>query len=361
MRFSIIIPLYNKAAYIRKALESVLQQVCTDWELTIVDDESTDGSIEEVLQWVSAHKMQSIEPPYVWKEGPSLNYLYSSSNIVRIVGQANTGVALARNRGVALAEGEYVCFLDADDWWSPNYLEEMEQLIAAYPNAGLYASNYVYYKLGKTHVALDLSTGYINYPQAYLRSSAMPIWTGAVCMPRRVFDEMGGFPVGIRLGEDFLLWAKTAMHYPIAFLNDALAFYNNDVPATFRATRNLHAPEHHMLWHLDGLNEYVGQRRVGKGKMDMPLPSDEDWQRLFDRLRVNGLQDYWLSPTYHEAAAEELRKVDWTQQSRSVVRRYKTPLWMVRVKRRVMYAGSVCKQWLYGLIHTKRKEDGNVL
>lgn len=189
----------------------------------------------------------------------------------------------------------------------------------------------------------------------------MPIWTGAVCMPRRVFDEMGGFPVGIRLGEDFLLWAKTAMHYPIAFLNDALAFYNNDVPATFRATRNLHAPEHHMLWHLDGLNEYVGQRRVGEGEMDMPLPSDDDWQRLFDRLRVNGLQDYWLSPIYHEAAETELHKVDWTQQPRSVVRRYKTPLWMVRVKRRVMYAGSVCKQWLYGLIHTKRKEDGNVL
>lgn len=355
MRFSIIIPLYNKAAYIRKALESVLQQVCTDWELTIVDDESTDGSIEEVLQWVSAHKMQSIEPPYVWKEGPSLNYLYSSSNIVRIVGQANTGVALARNRGVALAEGEYVCFLDADDWWSPNYLEEMEQLIAAYPNAGLYASNYVYYKPGKTHVALDLPTGYINYPQVYLRSSAMPVWTGAVCMPRHIFMEMGGFPVGIRLGEDFLLWAKTAMHYPVAFLNEALAIYNNDVPATLRATRNLHAPEHHILWHLDDLQMFIANNKQPVEAPFQQLPSDDDWQRLFDRLRVNGLLEYWLSPTYQEAAEAELHKVDWSQQPRSVVRRYKTPLWILRAKRRMMYVGSVCKQWLYGFVHTKKR------
>lgn len=355
MRFSIIIPLYNKAAYIRKALESVLQQVCTDWELIIVDDESTDESIEEVLHWTSAHKMQSIETPYVWKEGPSLSFLYSSSNIIRLVGQMNTGVAVARNRGAALADGEYVCFLDADDWWNPNYLEEMAQLVATYPNAGLYASNYVYYKPGKTHVALDLPTGYINYPQAYLRSSAMPVWTGTVCMPRRVFEEMGGFPDGVRLGEDFLLWAKTAMHYPVAFLNKPLAYYNNDVPATLRATRNLHAPEHHMLWQLDDLQAFIVNNKQPVDVPYLQMPSAEDWQRLFDRLRVNGLLDYWLSPAYHEAAEKELSKVNWTHQPSSVVRRYKTPLGALRAERRIKQIGSFCKQKLRG--NVAKNED----
>lgn len=354
MMFSVIIPLYNKESYIREALVSVLQQMCTEWELIIVDDGSTDGSEEVVKEWVAGFKMHRIDSD-VSLEGAQLeSYLYLDYNPIYLVRQTNAGVAAARNRGAELARGEYLCFLDADDWWKPNFLWNMAHLITIHPKAGLYASNYVYYKPGKTHVALDLPTGYINYPQVYLRSSAMPVWTGAVCMPRQVFMEMGGFPVGIRLGEDFLLWAKTAMCYPVAFLNEALAIYNNDVPAILRATRNLHAPEHHMLWHLDDLQMFIVNNKQPVAVPFLQLPFESDWQQLFDRLRVNGLLDYWLSPTYHEAAEAELHKVDWSQQPRSVVRRYKTPLWILRVKRRVMYAGSVCKQWLYGFVHTKK-------
>lgn len=337
INFSIIIPLYNKAAYVQDAVKSVLQQTYTDWELIIVDDGSTDDSVEKVKRCIEEFHMQPIE-------GQSDSYMSVAHTPVYLVRQANAGVAAARNRGAELARSEYLCFLDADDWWNVTFLEEMAHLIATHPQAGLYASNYVYYKPGKTHVALDLPTGYINYPQVYLRSSAMPVWTGAVCMPRQVFMEMGGFPVGIRLGEDFLLWAKTAMHYPVAFLNDALAIYNNDVP-TLRATRNLHAPEHHMLWHLDDLQAFINNKHPVAASY-LQLLSGDDWQRLFDRLRVNGLKDYWLSPTYHEAAAEELRKVDWSRQPRSVVRKYKMPLWLLRAQRRVMHIGSVCKQYL---------------
>ena len=176
----------------------------------------------------------------------------------------------------------------------------------------------------------------------------MPVWTGTVCMLRRVFEEMGGFPDGVRLGEDFLLWAKTAMHYPVAFLNEALATYNNDIPTTLRATRNLHAPEHHMLWHLDDLQAFIVNNKQQEEVSYLQLPSAEEWQRLFDRLRVNGLLDYWLSPAYHEAAEKELSKVDWTHQPSSVVRRYKTPLGALRAERRIKQIGSFCKQKLRG-------------
>jgi cellulose synthase/poly-beta-1,6-N-acetylglucosamine synthase-like glycosyltransferase len=228
-----------------------------------------------------------------------------------------------------------MAFLDADDWWEPDYLARMAELIADYPQAGVYGCNYVYYKPGKTRVALNIPTGYINYPKAYYKGSAMPIWTGATIMPKMVLEEMGGFPLGIKLGEDFLLWAKTALHYKVAFLNEPLAYYNNDVPANMRATRNLHGPEHHMLFRLD--------LSFGDEKLS------EDWQRLLDKLRVNGLLDYWMSEAYHNSAAEELKKVDWSQQPTRVKQQYKTPIWLLKTKRWIMCVGSYWKEKYYQL------------
>ena len=322
MKFSVIIPLYNKAPYIRKALESVLAQTYADYELIIIDDGSTDGSAE-----IAEAILQD----------PTSRLIASSPH--RLIRQANSGVSVARNNGVAQASGDYIAFLDADDWWEPTYLERMVQLIKDYPEAGLYACNYVYYKPGKTHVALNIPTGYINYPKAYYESGAMPVTSITAIMPRAVFDEMGGFPLGIKLGEDFLLWAKIAMQYKVAFLNEPLAWYNNDVPATLRATRNLHKPEQHMLFNLGRLGDEA-MRREAKG---------EDWKMLIDKLRVNGLLDYWLDKRYHDQATEELKKVDWSKQPTSVKRIYKTPIWILKVKRWVMSCGSFVKQKLIKL------------
>ena len=308
MKFSIIIPLYNKAPYIRKALETVCAQTYRDYEIIVVNDGSTDDSAlvaESYLQ-------------------------HAEGICYTIISQDNAGVATARNRGVKHASGQYMAFLDADDWWEPDYLARMAELIADYPQAGVYGCNYVYYKPGKTRVALNIPTGYINYPKAYYEGSAMPIWTGATIMPKTVLEELGGFPLGIKLGEDFLLWAKTALHYKVAFLNEPLAYYNNDVPANMRATRNLHEPEHHMLFRLD--------LSFGNEKLS------EDWQRLLDKLRVNGLLDYWMSEAYHDSAAEELKKVDWSQQSAAVKQMYQMPIWLLRNKRWIMRVGSMLKQ-----------------
>ncbi len=317
--FSIIVPLYNKVPYVRKALESVLGQTYGEYECIVMDDGSTDGSAEVVQNIMR-------------------NAQCTMGEKIRLLSQPNQGVAAARNNVAKEARGEYLCFLDADDWWEPTFLEEMARHIALYPDAGLYAANYVYYKPGKTHVALDMPTGYIDYPKSYLQSTAMPVWTGAVAMPRRVFEEMGGFPIGVKLGEDFLLWARTAMHYPIAFLNRPLAYYNNDVPTCLRATRHLHAPEYHMTFLLETI------------ATEESLSTE--WKRLFDHLRVNSLLDYWLSPQYHDAAKAELGKVDWSQQPRSVIRTYRTPIFLLRANRRIRQIGSWCKQRLYKILYT---------
>jgi glycosyltransferase involved in cell wall biosynthesis len=330
MKFSVIIPLYNKAPYVRKALETVCAQTYRDYEIIVINDGSTDNSAiiaEEYLNGV---------------EGISYKILF----------QQNAGVSAARNNGVAQASGDYLAFLDADDWWEPTYLECMAQLIADYLEAGLYASNYVYYKPGKTHVALNIPTGYINYPKAYYESGAMPVTSITAIMPRMVFDEVGGFPLGIKLGEDFLLWAKTAMHYPVAFLNEPLAYYNNDVPVNLRATRNLHHPNNHMLFRMEVIGESL--EVIGDENSDadtntysqLPIanrPTKADWKSLLDKLRVNGLLDYWMSKEYHDLAAQELAKVDWGQQPDSVKRIYKTPIWILKVKRLIRRIGSKIK------------------
>lgn len=319
-KFSVIIPLHNKAPYVHKALDSVMAQTFTDFELIIVDDGSTDNSA-------------SICEAYL----KSLTRTFAHS----LIRQGNSGVAAARNNGVAASSGDLLCFLDADDWWKPTFLMEMNKLIEAYPDAGLYATNYIYYKPGKTHVALGLKTGYINYAEAYLNSAAMPICTIATCMPRRVFDAVGGFPVGIKLGEDFLLWVKTALHYPVVFSEKPLAYYNNDVPASLRATRNLHAPQYHMLFNLDSIIDDL--------QLTPYTVHRDAWMRLFDKLRTSGLMDYWLSDEYHDAAAAELKKVDWSKQPKSAGAQYKKPIWLLKVKRWIMRAGSYCKQKLIKL------------
>ena len=340
MKFSVIIPLYNKAPYVCKALESVLAQTYADYELIIVDDGSTDGSAE-----IAEAILQD----------PASRLIASSPH--RLIRQANSGVSAARNNGVAQASGDYIAFLDADDWWEPTYLEHMAQLIEDYPKAGLYASNYIYYKPGKTRVAVNnIKTGYFNYPKAYYEGGAMPVTSISVVIPRAVYKEMGGFPLGIKLGEDFLLWAKTAIHYPVAFLNEPLAWYNNDVPVALRATRNLHHPNNHMLFRMEVIGEsleVIGDENSiadTNTYSQLPIahrPTKADWKSLLDKLRVNGLLEYWLSKEYHDLAAEELKKVDWNQQPDSVKCIYKTPIWMLKAKRQVMKWGSWCKQRIY--------------
>ena len=304
MRFSVIIPLYNKAPYVAKAIGSVLAQTFTDYELVVVDDGSKDDSAE------MAAKAMAGRPD------------------CRLIRQENAGVSMARNNGVAASQGDYLCFLDADDWWEPTFLEEMSKLIVEFPDAGIYGTGYtiVNETKHKTRVApigveAGFEKGYINYCRVYAKTLAMPLTSISVAIPRPVFDEMHGFPKGIKLGEDFLLWIHIALKHKVAFLNKPLAYYNQDVDAANRGVGRLHNPEEHMLWNLADLE---------------PLEqSNADYKQLVDNLRTYGLYPYFLSRKYHDAAKKELDKVDWMRQPKKVMRRYKQPFFM--------------QKWLYAL------------
>ena len=294
-----IIPLYNKAEYIGRTLASVFAQTFDDYEVIVVDDGSTDGSFQVASETVSARLG------------------------CRVVRQANGGVATARNRGVELAEGEYVCFLDADDWWEPTFLEEMQRLIMACPEAGLYGTGFYIVKNGKKRVApigvdKGFRQGYINYCQTYARTLCMPITSSSVAIPRDVFIRSKGFKSGISLGEDFDLWIRIALEYKVALVNLPLANYYQDLPPRKRATRHLRTPQSHMLWNLDYLAEEESH--------------NADLKCLIDRLRASGLFRFYMSRQYHDVALVQLSKVDWSNISKSTYKLYHSPLWWQRIR-----------------------------
>lgn len=116
MKFSIIIPLYNKRPYVERTLRSVFAQTFTDYEVLVVDDGSTDGSAELVQQYTDAR--------------------------LHIYRKENGGVCSARNYGIRKAQGDYIAFLDADDEWHPEFLSALDNLSRRFPQAGICATAY---------------------------------------------------------------------------------------------------------------------------------------------------------------------------------------------------------------------------
>ena len=136
-QISVIIPLYNKAPYIGRAIDSVISQTIQDFELIVVNDGSTDGGENIVAE-------------------------YSDSRIF-LINQKNSGVSVARNNGVNVANSELISFLDADDEWLPTYLETILKLVNKYPSAGIYATGSINYFSDKNQYPQNVSGIPENY------------------------------------------------------------------------------------------------------------------------------------------------------------------------------------------------------
>jgi len=319
--FSVIIPLYNKASYIEKALKSVLNQSFHDFEVIIVNDGSTDNGVLIVDYFL--RKLQ--------QEGN-----HSVKEHVRIINQPNMGVAMARNNGVNAAKYDLIAFLDADDWWHKHYLAEMKQLIDAYPDAALYGASYYQVKQGRRTkapigVESHFKAGYIDYCNVYAKTLCMPVWTSAAVICKKVFLEENGFKPNLKLGEDFDLWVRVALHHQVAFLNKPLAYYNHDVDRVSRGvSTKLYLPEEHYIFNLGYLESYE--------RINEPL------KNLLDALRVYVLLPYYLNLSTRDAALHELAKVDWAHQPLKERIRYRSPIGLLQIQQRVMQLGSMAKQ-----------------
>ncbi len=189
--FSVIIPLYNKEREIETTLRSVLAQSYPAAEIVVVNDGSTDRSAEIV---------RGIGSP-----------------LVRLVDQPNAGECAARNRGIREARSEWVALLDADDRWHPEFLAEIAAMIAEWPDCGAYCTGFDIVNAEGSHPAPGLAERGIV--ANFFRDSAHRYVTtsSTVAMPRRVFDEVGGFPEGMKIAGDLYMWIKLARRYRICY------------------------------------------------------------------------------------------------------------------------------------------------
>lgn len=206
---SVVIPLYNKENQIAATLQSVLQQTFQDFEVVVVNDGSTDGSVE------AAESFQDER--------------------IRIIHQENAGVSAARNKGVEAAKYELIAFLDADDRWKPEYLQTQYELTQKYPDCSVFACNYEFVHAdGSVHSSIIRKLpfkgqdGILSNYFEVASCSNPPLWTSAVMARKTAMQAIGGFPAGIKSGEDLLTWARLASRNKIAYSTRTLALYQYD-------------------------------------------------------------------------------------------------------------------------------------
>jgi len=200
---TVIIPLYNKANYIQNTLQSVLNQSFQDFEIIIIDDGSTDASLE---------KAKAIE-----------------DKRIQIISIKNQGVSNARNLGVSKANSAFIAFFDADDLWLKNHLEQLVSLKKAHPNCGMYANAYKKMQDGKA-IPTTFDSTYSGIILDYFEASYIDGIASAssVMIPKRVFDKIGAFNVNITHTEDVDLWIRIALNFPIAFNGEVTVIYQLD-------------------------------------------------------------------------------------------------------------------------------------
>lgn len=200
--FSVLIPLYNKADTIKRALDSVRNQVFDNFEVIIVDDGSTDDGAKIVEQ-------------YNWDK-------------VTLYGQQNRGVSAARNRAAGYARSNYLTFLDADDEWLPDFLEEMHDLIQNFPDAALYGADVETVLVdGSSRSGRDRSIQrYCDiFKEAVLR---FPFHTDGQAICKDKFFEVGGFTEGEKYFEDAALIFRLALKFKVAITEKVLTRYYSD-------------------------------------------------------------------------------------------------------------------------------------
>jgi glycosyltransferase involved in cell wall biosynthesis len=197
---SVVIPAYNCVTVVSRVVNSALTNGYRNLEVVVVDDGSTDKTREELA-------------------------LFGEK--IRYVRQENLGPAAARNKGIELARGEVIAFLDADDEWLPGKLAAQIQMLTAEAKLGMVATAYIRKDVttGLTQKVIEASArgNRIPYHQLLVRNRMA---TPTVVVRRVCFEQLGGFQTEYRFGEDWDMWTRIAQHFEVGYVNRPLAIVN---------------------------------------------------------------------------------------------------------------------------------------
>lgn len=285
---SVVIPLYNKEQSITRTLDSVLAQTYTDYEIVIVNDGSSDHSAQVVEEFIKSRKNNHQSP-------------------IRLISQPNGGVSSARNRGILESQGEYVAFLDADDLWASTYLEELINLIADFPGAGIYGmgSNAI---LKSEQFAEDEKNGFRGWVSNPWDKN-FGFWTGSSSSSRANLIAVGLFDERMAYGEDLDMWYRLLLFGGGVYCSKCLAFYVQD--AENRAMNKVIPFEKHLPFYIEKYTEF--------------RKNNLEFRKYFDEQCLYRLFPYTCIRKYRKDLKRVLSQIDFSLQKPSMRLRFMFP------------------------------------
>jgi glycosyltransferase involved in cell wall biosynthesis len=199
-RVSVIIPTHNRAEFLAEAIDSALSQTHAPTEVIVIDDGSTDNTAE---------------------------VLSGYGNRIKAVRQQNRGVSAARNAGVALASGDLLAFLDADDVWMPKKLERQVARFQAEPDLGLVhcGVDEIDAEGARLRRVQDGLEGWVADDMLMFRRSVILGGGSGAMIPRALFKDIGGFDETLSTSADWDLYYRVARKHRVGFIADVLVGY----------------------------------------------------------------------------------------------------------------------------------------
>ncbi|WP_299487738.1 glycosyltransferase [Acaryochloris sp. IP29b_bin.137] len=213
-KVSVIIPAYNAMPYLPQTVESVLQQTFNNFEVLIIDDASTD----ETVEWASQ---------------------LEDRRVSLIQHDQNQGLATTRNMGINRAKGDYIAFLDADDVWEPTKLSKQIQVLNRDTHIGLiYTSAAIINEEGQTTGRMFKAFKEGNVWELLIQGNFVDC-PSSVMVRRECFDQVGLFDINFRCVEDWEMWIRIAKRYRFAAIHEPLV--------KFRMVSNSLSKNYHLM------------------------------------------------------------------------------------------------------------------
>ena len=194
MNISVVIPSYNRKEFLKRSIDSVINQTKKAYEIIVVDDGSTDGT-ETMIK--------------------------SDYDFVKFIKQKNKGVSAARNIGIEVSIGEWICFLDSDDEWKKDKLEKQINAMKSNPGYKFFHSNEIWIKNG---LRINQKKKHKKYGGDIFDKclDMCRISPSSVMVDKTVFDEVGNFNEDLVVCEDYELWLRICDKYRVFFIDEPL-------------------------------------------------------------------------------------------------------------------------------------------